>query len=159
MKYDSCYRGNICSYLGLFLDCFRHSWKQFFSSHICMVFSSSEGKLMDSGTGSTMVSGAIHNIKRLGIDIFFNHFISHWCEVLIELFLSFPLHPHSHTTWNQIVHCNWIEEVKYVFCSLTYTNNVHYSYTEIDSGSSDNSLYCHFFIYNKTDLWNQPHSA
>lgn len=54
-------KSNTGIYLGLLLDCLRHSWKQFFSSHICMIFSSSEGKLMDSGTGSTMVSGTLHN--------------------------------------------------------------------------------------------------
>lgn len=77
---------NICSYLGLFLDCFRHSWKQFFVSHICMIFSSSEGKLMDSGTGSTMVS-ATHKfwINILSID-----FICH--ITLIFLFPSTFIH-------------------------------------------------------------------
>lgn len=55
------FAANTGIYLGLLLDCLRHSWKQFFSSHICMIFSSSEGKLMDSGTGSTMVTGTLHN--------------------------------------------------------------------------------------------------
>lgn len=43
-------------YLGLFLDCLRHSWKQSFFCQNSNIFSSSEGKLMDSGTGSTMAS-------------------------------------------------------------------------------------------------------
>lgn len=44
------------AYLGLFLDCLRHSWKQSFSFQNFRILSSSEGKLIDSGTGSTMVS-------------------------------------------------------------------------------------------------------
>lgn len=54
-------------YLGLFLDCLRHSWKQSFFCHNCRIFSSSEGKLMDSGTGSTMASAKNRNQIRKSI--------------------------------------------------------------------------------------------
>ncbi len=55
------YKPGSWAYLGLFLDCLRHSWKQSFSFQNFRIFSSSEGKLIDSGTGSTMMSAKTEN--------------------------------------------------------------------------------------------------
>lgn len=53
-----CNHYNAVSHFGLFLDCFRHSWKQSFSFQNWRTRSSSVGKWMDSATGSTMAPAA-----------------------------------------------------------------------------------------------------
>lgn len=51
-------------HLGRFLLCFRHSWKQSFSCQNCRIRSSSVGKLMDSGTASTILITSHHNTHK-----------------------------------------------------------------------------------------------